>query len=192
VIPRVLLLIALFLGLVAGAARANPPRTLAYWRYDALLDILADRYRELKRQEEFEAKPLVAKMLIRYEQGYDTLGKIRLTGDGIVRAVEEWKELDKAPEQLSQDARDVLSLLPLALQKHFRRGGSINKRERYKVSKRLVRWLTHERFHMRQAGIDSLDALYRTRRSYDPASPPAARAAKQKEWEHYIKRERSR
>lgn len=186
---RRLLPVALLLG---SAALARPPAAPHYARHDTLEVILRERQQDLQRREEFEAKPFVWRALIRFSQGHQTYERLRLTGDKVIEEIEKWEALAQPTASLSEEAKGVLADLAPALGKRFPRGGDIDRLERYKASKLLVDWLTHDLYHFRATGIAGLEAMYQTRRMYQPDKQAADRKRLQRDWLNYIKKERNR
>ena len=176
--------------LACPPATARPPAAPSFARYDELMVLLAERRQELRRKEEFERKPRVWKMLILFRERRETFERTKLTGETVLEAVEKWDALKKPSEQLDEDAIGVLQEIPRAVAARFAPGGQFNKHERWKASKILVEWLTHDLRHFRVVAIDTLNAMYKTRLMYQPDMKPGQRRTIQREWEKYIKRKR--
>ncbi len=174
--------------LLALVAAAGPPQSKDYARMNDLLRRLGSRYEALVRQEEFEKKPRVEKILISYGRGEKRFEKFSLTGENVVKVVFDWDEVKKTPP--GEEADRVLKKLVQVLTKRYARALDVPKRERYKASVLLVKALTDPRLHVRQAAIDSLKGIYRLTHGHFYQADQEAKELKkkQKTWTAYIKR----
>jgi hypothetical protein len=118
---------------------------------------------------------------------------MKLTGESLVKLIQDWSELQKCSGNLGQEALRVLNpLMPAAYAKRFPRGGDFDKHARYKASALLVKWLNHDEYHFRDTGIKTLEAMYHTRRMYQPEMDPRDRKKRIDAWNDYIRKERRR
>ena len=181
--------LALFLSLVAAPVAARPPKITNYARIDNLLAHYDRETARLRREAEFRAKPRIERMIIRYRQQRTFEGK-KLAGDYVVKQVfDDWDAIQKT-SPTEADVK-ILMQLPQALKANYSgiRAVGVNRKERLNASKPLVKALTHDRLHMRQAAIDCLKAIYGTINLYRADASEADRKKAKRSWEGYIKRQ---
>ena len=172
-----------------SVVEAKPPVSPGFLRADALAKLLADRLRELKAKEEFDAKSRPEKMVILLHRGTKKLGKETLTGAGVVETVFAWKAMHTA--ELAPAAQSAAKLLPGALRNCY---GDIasrsrtRRRERQRAGKALVAGLMDKHLHVRAVAIESLFAVYGERRGYRADAPEAERKRIHKAWAKAIRR----
>ena len=181
---------ALAAALLAGLCLAKPPYIQDFSRMEELTRKLNDVFTELREKEEFLSKPLQERIVIKFQQGapsYEHLTK--LTGEAVVKEIfKNWDAIEQDPP--TEEVKRVLAMLPDVLKKQYNIV-PIPKRERFNASKPLVAALTHDAFHVRQAAIDCLRAIYGESRLYQADLPAPLRSKRKKEWERFIKKKRS-
>ena len=171
-----------------AVARAKPPVVSGYARMEDLRQRMVARRDMLVKQEEFEKKPRVEKLILNFMRGKPTPEGRKLTGEIVVKEVIKWEPLQRSAP--TEESLAVLAQLDDAMRERFALVVPIPKRERYAASKQLVKALTHQYFHIRKAAIESLKAIYGDARFYQPEMSPAKRKQKQKEWQKYIESKR--
>lgn len=183
-----------FLLIGGAAAQAAPPESPGFQRMDDLRVTLTNRYQELKKREEFEAKALPEKLVLLLERNDPNLKRferVRLTPEDVAETVFEWEEVDRAAPTVA--AQRTLDLLAAVLTKRFA-GPSVvevNKRERKAVSIVLCKELMSKHFHVRVAAIEALKGIYREKdgRLYKPEAPERVRRDRAEAWKKYVIRQ---
>lgn len=185
--------------LLAAAAWARPPESKGFLRGEELRAELEARYKALKAQEEFERKPLEEKLAILLERADpkerpSRFERIEIVPSKVTKKILEWEELHT--DTPSESARNTLAVLHEALRKRYGDPTVVefDRSERYKASLPLVDELTSEYLWLRTACFDILRTIYRNPGGllYKPDAAEKARKEKKKEWQNYIRKERSR
>lgn len=173
---------------VAAVATAKPPKSENFLRMDDLTPRILKRIKDLEAQEAFERLSRWEKMIILFERGEKTFEGKKLTGDYLVKQVlKEWPAVQA--EKPTEAVQKALKGFARALEERFAKGVDIDKRARRKAAKPLVDALTDDRFHIREAAIESLKKMYRnTGLMYQPDAHPNDRLKRQRDWEKHIKR----
>jgi len=178
---------AVCLLLLAREAGARPPSLPRFVRLDRLLAEYAERIEEVRRAEEFAAKPREEKLILFYRDGRPEFEGKKLTADYVVEELfEKWKAVQvESPRQ--EDVATLL-LLPDALKTRFQAAvlGAAVKQDRWRASKTLVDALMSDHLHMRLAAIKSLEAIYTATFLYNPNDSRSDRSAKQRKWREHV------
>jgi hypothetical protein len=190
-VPRSVAVATLALGCVVLASRATakPPGSPKFARARELLEKLEARSERLKREEEFQKKPRVEKLVIRFKEGAATFLGEELTGAFVIREVLAWDRIRK--KVVPDDVQGVLLLLPAAFKERYgfvyTKSKTLRKQRRC-AGTRLAAVLTHDLRHVRKLAIECLDAMYGVRRGYNVDASEAERKRKQKEWRRALAR----
>jgi len=174
---------------VPARVDAKPPAGGGFMRADALQEALAARLKELKAQEEFNAKPIQEQHVILLKRGENDADGHAVEAADVVEELFKWKELRAATP--SEAAARAAALLPEALGTRY---GNLDPksrselRERYKAAKELVAALNDKHFRIRQIAIDCLAAVYGETRGYQAMASEAERKRIQKKWSKAIRR----
>ena len=169
---------------------AKPPTVEGYVRLDAFRKQLSERIKKLKEEEAFNEKPFPEQLLIKWEAGETSFGKIRkLTGDKVIEEIFKWDELQAT--EPTKAAKRVMELLPQVMSAKYGQIVKMNKtfkNERYKTTAELVDHLVKPPAHVRQLAIVCLEAAYGTRLRYVANDPKSTRMKRQKAWDSHIKK----
>ena len=156
--------------------RAAPPDSPHFARADVLAARLAARLEQLRRKEEFDAKPLAERLVIRFDEGAETFDGETLTGS---RVIEEVMKVG-----VTEGARLRVELVA-AFKKRYgfivTKSKALKKRRR-QAGRLLIDALMHKLPGFRRLAIDCLEAMYAERHGYEPDAPEAERRRKQREW----------
>jgi len=189
----------LLLVLAAGTAWARPPESRAYLRMDELRTDLATRYEALKRQEEFERKPLEEKLAILLDRADpkarpSKFERVEIAPGEVTERIMKWDQL--RTDNPSDAAKSTMATLHEALKKRYADPAIVdyNRKERYDASRPLVEGLVADQLWLRTACFDILRTIYRNPNGlfYQPTMDARARKDKRSEWQKYITKEKRR
>ncbi|MHC4550379.1 MAG: hypothetical protein ACYTEZ_16545 [Planctomycetota bacterium] len=175
--------------LLACPAAAEPPQSTQFVRAKALLAKLAVRSAELKRKEEFQAKPREEKLVLRFKEGAEAFEGERLDGVYVIREILRWDPVRRriVPDKVKR----ALSLLPEAFRTRYgfvyTRCKALRKQKRH-AGELLVASLTDERRHVRELAIGCLQAMYGDLRPYRVDGDRNELKRRQKDWRRALPR----
>jgi hypothetical protein len=174
----------------ADVADAKPPTVEGFVRLAKLRKQLAEKLTELRVAETFASKPFPEQLLMKWDEGATSFGKMKkITAEKVLDQIFDWDEL--IGSEPTEAANRVIALLPIVMGRKYGQVVRMNrsfKSERYKATKGLVDELVKPPVHVRKLAILSLQAVYSTRRQYVETDPKSTRLKRQKAWEAYIKK----
>ena len=176
--------------LLALAAAAQPPVIPDFVRMKKFKDDIASRIAQLKADEEYASKPDQEKMLLAFEKGEKTFGKLRLTGVLVVETcLMKWADVQQADP--TEAAKRVLAKLPLVLWERYGKVVDVPK-DRKDMSKDLLDALDSEFLHVRSAAFESLKKIYRTEVGfmYVPDMNKAERKGPIENWRKFVRKQK--
>jgi hypothetical protein len=143
----------------------------------------------LRLAEDFASKPFPEQILMKWDEGAAKFGGKKVTAKEVMEQIFKWDEMTAA--EPSEAALRVIELLPQVMGRKYGQVRQLSrafKNDRYHATKDLVAQLVKPPVHARKLAVDSLYAVYTTRRQYVATDPKSVRLKRQKAWATYIKK----